>query len=1071
MADTEPRKEDENRYSDASPLWVEGGEKYVIERLLARGGMGAVYEAHDLKCERSVALKVMETQKAKDPTDVKRFEGEARITSGLEHPNIVPIHELARDREGNLFYAMKHVKGIPLADVLVGLRDANEEMVREFPLSRLLTIFQKVCDAVAFAHSRGVAHCDLKPANIMIGSYGEVLVLDWGLAKPIEHLEDEPVLSELMEHAVGSIDAIDVEDLHEHFRKQTLYLGIDALAPGAERPGTQDIPVLRCLQDTMQVELVGLGNTRTGVKTGSGTIMGTPGYLAPELICTGGRGYNERTDIYALGAILYCMLTLEPPIKGDDLKDLLRRALYGDIRSPASFNGPSPMADRQRRPDDVAVEYPLPLPHCPGGRIPPYLSDLAMKALAYEPSHRFSLVKEMQRHLEDYQNGIIWHLIAEEDFSDDAVFSRWDVLGGKHERRNGELRVWGGEPQVLMFKRDLPGDLRIEFECYLEGSYLNDVGCFLGAVRSEDPWAVSVSGYAFKYGAYTNSYNVLTRLDKRLWSQADAPLVRSQPYHVCVDRIGRELRMSVNGRELFAVIDHEPLVGAHRGAVGVLGWVADTRYRRLRLYSLGTPWKSDILDVAERHLEKGRYETAIDLFQDALDSFPDAERIERGRVGLKQATQCKELLDRMPEWKARLARAWPGVVVGLRVDRNGLTVELPRADIDSLEPLAGMPISALHCTVNRITTLEPLAGMPLRILDCSGNPIRGLDPLRGMELHMLLCEHCCITTLAPLRGMPIRTLNCAMNPLEDGLEPLRGMQLIWLNCARTGSRRLDPLRGMPMTLLFCDGNGISDLSPLKGMPLTELICSGNAIEDLEPLRGMPLINLNCASNAIISLEPLADMPLSTMRCQNNRIEKLDALKEMPLNYLLCGANRLRSIGPLIKNPPRHFAFECDTITMDELEWIRKPWARDFRFAEYAREVEVLLAVRRRDVAALKHLAAEFDGHRYLYIPRPMLWDDARGLCEELGGYLVTVRRREVNDFIQSLFPWGGSWFWMGLITGDHGHAWISGDPVTFISFCHVLDERLPGPKLYASGKWRGEVIPNACNCFMIEWDG
>src|SRR5207253_859121 len=104
-------------------------------------------------------------------------------TGQLEHPNIVPMYELGVDEQGRVFYTMKLIKGVTLDEVIKQLRSANERTLERYPLAHLLNIFQKVCDAIAFAHSKSVVHRDLKPENIMIGGYGEVLVMDWGLAK------------------------------------------------------------------------------------------------------------------------------------------------------------------------------------------------------------------------------------------------------------------------------------------------------------------------------------------------------------------------------------------------------------------------------------------------------------------------------------------------------------------------------------------------------------------------------------------------------------------------------------------------------------------------------------------------------------------------------------------------------------------------------------------------------------------------------------------------------------------------------------------------------------------------
>jgi pSer/pThr/pTyr-binding forkhead associated (FHA) protein len=176
-------------------------KKYDIGGVVARGGMGAILDAREATTERTIAMKVM--LDGSDADALLRFLNEAKITAQLEHPNIVPVHELSVDENGQPYYTMKMVKGVTLKKVLAQLAAgegiSNQRSVispvsgggssddcspmTDYSLPALLTIFQKVCDALAFAHSKGIIHRDLKPENIMLGDYGEVLVMDWGLAK------------------------------------------------------------------------------------------------------------------------------------------------------------------------------------------------------------------------------------------------------------------------------------------------------------------------------------------------------------------------------------------------------------------------------------------------------------------------------------------------------------------------------------------------------------------------------------------------------------------------------------------------------------------------------------------------------------------------------------------------------------------------------------------------------------------------------------------------------------------------------------------------------------------------
>ena len=145
--------------------------RYRLVRELARGGMGVVYEADDIELQRRVAIKVLATELA-SPEAEERMRAEARVIAQLEHPGIVPLHDAGTLPDGRVFYAMKLVRGKTLTEITA-------------PATEVLRLFLRVCEAVAFAHSRGVIHCDLKPSNVMVGAFGEVLVMDWGVARSL----------------------------------------------------------------------------------------------------------------------------------------------------------------------------------------------------------------------------------------------------------------------------------------------------------------------------------------------------------------------------------------------------------------------------------------------------------------------------------------------------------------------------------------------------------------------------------------------------------------------------------------------------------------------------------------------------------------------------------------------------------------------------------------------------------------------------------------------------------------------------------------------------------------------
>ena len=158
-----------------------GAENYLVGNEVARGGMGSVLEAEDRKLKRTVAVKVMMQDADASATMQHRFVREAEVLAKLAHPNIVPICDMVWEDGMPLFYSMKLVKGRTLQAILNDLRHEDATALRDYPMTRLLGIFRKVCDAIAFAHSQGVLHRDLKPENVMVGEFGEVLVMDWGL--------------------------------------------------------------------------------------------------------------------------------------------------------------------------------------------------------------------------------------------------------------------------------------------------------------------------------------------------------------------------------------------------------------------------------------------------------------------------------------------------------------------------------------------------------------------------------------------------------------------------------------------------------------------------------------------------------------------------------------------------------------------------------------------------------------------------------------------------------------------------------------------------------------------------
>ncbi len=322
------------------------GKRYKVFGVIGGGGMGLVHEARDLHIRRRVAMKVVKSASQFSRENVLRFVEEAQLTGQLQHPNIVPVYELALDEQGEVFYTMKYVKGTTLQAILRAIRKGNEEIAKKYPLAALLAIFQKICDAMAYAHSMGVVHRDLKPDNVMIGEYGEVLVMDWGLAKKV------------------------------------------AQAGGEDPPaGAQEMPA----------------SDLRGFQTLSGLIVGTPPYIPPEAARGEIAGIDPRSDIYVLGAILYAILTLRPPYPGKEFGELIEQIVAGMFPHPASFNAPA--KGSRIAPAEPVDGRAIVLAHLPGRRVPDGLAAVVMKAMNSEPAGRYQTVEELQEDVTAWQSG------------------------------------------------------------------------------------------------------------------------------------------------------------------------------------------------------------------------------------------------------------------------------------------------------------------------------------------------------------------------------------------------------------------------------------------------------------------------------------------------------------------------------------------------------------------------------------------------------------------------------------------------------------------------------------------
>lgn len=281
--------------------------RYRIVERIGEGGMGTVYLAEDTELDRQVALKVLKEQ-VFDERAARRMLEEARIIAKLEHPGIVPVHDVGKLPDGRNYYVMKLVRGKRL----------DEYSKPSSPIGDRLRVFGRMCDTVAFAHAHGVIHRDLKPQNVMVGEFGEVLVLDWGVAK----------------------------------RTRGGDTSTDESAPADPNPSSSAPP-----PDAIRTR-----------QTAHGTIIGTPAYMPPEQAHGNIDDVDERSDVFALGAILYFLLTNDAPV-GQTVFEQIRQREQVEFKPPRQLN--------------PSVERPL--------------NAICVKAMSVEAGERYPNARELGR--------------------------------------------------------------------------------------------------------------------------------------------------------------------------------------------------------------------------------------------------------------------------------------------------------------------------------------------------------------------------------------------------------------------------------------------------------------------------------------------------------------------------------------------------------------------------------------------------------------------------------------------------------------------------------------------------
>jgi len=524
--------------------------QFLLLKSIGKGGMGEVFLAFDTVCGRRVALKRIRPDLVTSPQLKERFVREARITSQLIHPSIIPIYSIFIEKD-LIYYTMPYIRGQTLKQILRQARENESDHRGSIP--SLVRLYLNVLHAVAYAHSKGVLHRDLKPENVIIGTYGEVIILDWGLTKLIEEADDE----------------------------------------------NEDTPS---------------SHPRL---TRAGKPVGTVAYMAPER--ARGSSASQQTDIYALGGILYQILTLKLPFSRKNMQNFLK------------------ICDTE--------EFIAPETRAPYRDVPQPLSEVVRKCLAPNPKDRFTSCDELIAHIESFLEGRSeWFPVKKltVETKQDWEFQE-NILLSEHTAitRSSELAEWYG---LMISKESFTENVRFNAKVTF-GPFCSGLGFIVGAPNALQRHQLT-DGYCLWMTTKREKRRrtTLLRSGVAVFEAPDLYLEPNIAYDLCIEKVDQTITLTINGVRQFSYLSHFPVVGTH---VGLLTQDNDFEIGPLELSVGSQSIMVKCLAVPDAFFANGDYDKALTEYRRIGNSFSGrAEGREAFfRAGLTLLEKGKQVLD------------------------------------------------------------------------------------------------------------------------------------------------------------------------------------------------------------------------------------------------------------------------------------------------------------------------------------------------------------------------------------------------------------------------------------------
>jgi serine/threonine protein kinase len=762
--------------------------RYELGEVIGEGGMSVVRRVTDISLRRPMALK--HSRDDASDTTVMRLVREARITAQLQHPGIAPVYELSQDADGNVFYTMSLIEGQSLGEILKAKGHGDEKTITDFPLPRLLTVYQRICDAIAFAHSRGVIHRDLKPDNIMVGPFGSVLVIDWGVAK---------VLGDEGEREGDTGDT----------------------TPGIGNHTADDAELTR-----------------------AGALVGTPRYMAPEQVAGNPDDVDERTDIYGLGGVLYSILTGHPPVVGKDTADTLTRVVQGSIPHPDTY-APG------RVPDSLTSVAMKALALKPQGRYQS-VRDLQTDIEAYQNGfatsvEAVSLWKQVKFFVKRNRTasiaaGIVltaviagggvatmqW-LRAERNFhalkdtapdlitASERFVAQGDLAGAVRRAELAVSLVPTNTAYVTRLGNLLQASLRLTEAVGVYDTLRDDPEAH--AARTNRALCEKLLS---EYGDTEEPRPaMISQLHSFLWEQkrhkqasamvrtfgADAgtlePTYRSLLTEQGVEIKSLEVaegglcKLDLSNTDIsdLTPLEDLPIQTLDLNGNRRITNITSLSGMPLEVLSLKRTAVADLSPLADMHLQV--LNIADNKVISDLSPLSDLQLRQFTMYGCDSVSNIS-------------------IIAGMPLETLVISTGNARMHLEDRDfaHLADLPLRCLHLNTQRnITHLSPLRGMKLEVLDMAGCVrVRDISVLEGMPLRHLRMTGLLVSDISVLKDMPLRHLEMS-------------------RCERVND--ISPLRGMPLEKLKIDGTGVTNVSVISEMrTLRELYWNSDAQRSL-----------------------------------------------------------------------------------------------------------------------------------------------------------------------------------------------------------------------------------------------